>query len=220
MKSLKKDLMFWAIIYEKMMVAMSMGIMVYFAMMAMTNSDFTLGDWSSMIGFLGVFLCVMVLSNGYTGVLSYFPQSISMGTTRKSSFVSMQIMQHVMAFQILVIGAILYYLIDRAKFEVLMEVGVSVLGGILLLIALSNFICSTFGKFSRTVGTTLYMIAVLVAVVIMVLILFPTLTDRESILGNFRDVLAKPYLFLGGILADAVAIGVYYRIIRKQDLQF
>lgn len=215
MKSMKKNLVFWAITYEKMAMAMLLGILVYYFMMSMMNS-FSIEELRGIIGFMVVFLSIMILSNGYAGILSYFPQSISMGTTRKSSFIAMQVMQHVIAIQFLLLGGISYYMVDRAEFDKLMEVGVSIGGGVLTLIALSNLVCSTFGKFSKNVGTVLYVLGIVAGVVVTIVLILSDWTAE----GNVRAFLAKPYLLLGGILADIIAIGIYYRVIKKQDLQF
>lgn len=215
MKSMKKNLVFWAMTYEKMAMAMLMGMVVYVFMLGAMNG-FSNETVRNIMVFMSFFLCLMILSNGYSGVLSYFPQSVSMGTTRKDSFIAMQIMQHVIAIQFLVMGGIAYYMVDRAEFAKLMEMGISIVGGVFILIALSNLVCSTFGKFSRNVGTALYVLAVVAGVVVGVLLL---LSDRTGD-GTVGDFFAKPYLFLGGILADILAIGIYYQIIKKQDLQF
>jgi len=164
MKSVRKNLVFWAITYEKMVMAMLMGMVVYVFMLG-TMNGFSNESLRNILGFASLFLSIMILSNGYAGILSYFPQSISMGTTRKTSFVAMQIMQHVIAIQFLIMGGVAYYMVDRAEFDKLMEMGLSIVGGVLILIALSNLVCSTFGKFSRNVGTTLYVIALFVVFV-------------------------------------------------------
>lgn len=215
MKSMKKNLVFWAMTYEKMAMAMLMGMVVYVFMLGMMNG-FSNETVRNIMGFMSFFLCLMILSNGYSGVLSYFPQSVSMGTTRKDSFIAMQIMQHVIAIQFLVMGGIAYYMVDRAEFAKLMEMGISIVGGVFILIALSNLVCSTFGKFSRNVGTALYVLAVVAGVAVTIVLM---LSDRTAE-GNVGEFFTKPYLFFGGILADIIAIGIYYRVIKKQDLQF
>ena len=101
MKSVRKNLVFWAITYEKMVMAMLMGMVVYVFMLG-TMNGFSNESLRNILGFASLFLSIMILSNGYAGILSYFPQSISMGTTRKTSFVAMQIMQHVIAIQFLI----------------------------------------------------------------------------------------------------------------------
>lgn len=215
MRSMKKNLVFWAMTYEKMAMAMLLGILVYYFMMSMMNS-FSIEELRGIIGFMVVFLSIMILSNGYAGILSYFPQSISMGTTRKSSFIAMQVMQHVIAIQFLLLGGISYYMVDRTEFDKLMEVGVSIGGGVLILIALSNLVCSTFGKFSRNVGTVLYVLGIVAGVVVTIVLMLSDWTEE----GTVREFFMKPYLLIGGILADIIAIGIYYRVIKKQDLQF
>jgi len=219
MKSMKRSLIFWTIIFEKLAMALFVGIAVYIVMMSMMGS-FSIEEARNLMGFMALLFSVMIITNGYSGMVNYFPMSISMGTTRKTSFIAMQIMQHFMVVQFLVLGGIAYYVVDKAQFGRLMEVGISILGGTMILLALSNLVCSISSKFGIGVGTAWYVIALLVGIVVPILFVVLAQSDGEIIFERFRKFLTKPYLFIGGILADIIAIGSYYRIIKKQDLLF
>ena len=219
MKSMKKNLVFWTIIYEKLAMAMFLGVAVYLVMMS-SMAVFPMEELGDLWGFMVLFFSIMILTNGYSGMLSYFPLSISMGTTRKGSFVAMQIVQHVIVIQFLVLAGIAYCVVEKAQFGSMMKEGISILGGGILLFALSNLVCGIAGKVSRSVGTAFYVITLLVGIGVSVLFVVLALSDGGSSLNRYKEFLASPYFFLGGLLADSIAIGIYYQIIKKQDLLF
>ena len=62
MKSMKSNLMFWIITYEKLAMAMLVGVAAYFLMISMT-SDFSTGEVRVFMGFIALYLSVMILTN-------------------------------------------------------------------------------------------------------------------------------------------------------------
>ena len=221
MKGLKKNLIFWAVTYEKVAGAMFLGIFVYVFMMAFVGGTISLEELkSSFLGYIWLFIGISAFVNGFSGSLSYFPQTISLGSTRRASFTGMQIMQHVIMFQYLVIGIAAYFFLDKVLLGKLVQMGFSIIGGVLLLIALSNLVCICSVKFGRTVGVGVYIAGILAGVALVLFVIFSADGNAEDIFNAISENCSKPYLFLGGILADAVTMAVYYRMSLKQDLQF
>ena len=221
MKGLKKNLIFWAVTYEKVVGAMFLGIFVYVFMMAFVGGGISPEELRSrFLGYIWLFIGISAFVNGFSGSLSYFPQTISLGSTRRASFTGMQIMQHVIMLQYLVIGIVAYFFLDQEMLVKLLQMGLSIIGGVLLLIALSNLVCICSVKFGRTVGMVVYIVTFISVLVGVCVVLFINSGNKEDIFHAISEICSKPYLFLGGILADAVTMALYYRMSLKQDLQF
>ena len=219
MKSMKKNLIFWIITYEKMVGGILLGLAVYFGTLGIMGGGFTGGE-VPVVGMVGLLLTIGIFSGGYASMVSYFSQTVAMGTTRKASFIAMQIAQHIMVTELLLVGAVAYYMQDREGLMGLLKIGTSIMGGILIIMALSNLVCCCFGKISKAVAMVLYIAGILLGVVILVMCILSDQINGVNVLERGREFLTKPYLLIGGILADGITIGMYYLIIRKLDLQF
>lgn len=221
MKGLKKNLIFWAATYEKVAGAMFLGIAVYIFMMSFGGDGLSIEELkSSFLGYIWLFIAISAFINGFSGSLNYFPQTISLGSTRRASFIAMQVMQHVIMVQYLVIGAVAYYFLDKGILKQLIYAGLSIIGCVLMLIALANLVCICSVKFGRAVGMAVYIACIILGVVLALVVSFSADGDREVILNMMIGFIGKPYLLLAGVLADIVTAGIYYRISLKQDLQF
>lgn len=221
MKGLKKNLIFWATTYEKVAGAMFLGIFFYIFMMTFVGGGSSIEELkSSFLGYIWLFIAISAFVNGFSGSLNYFPQTISLGSTRRSSFIGMQVMQHVIMLQYILIGAVAYYFLDKDMLVQLSKIGLSVIGGVLVLIALANLVCICSVKFGRGVGMAVYIVSILLGVVLVFVAIVFADGERETVLDVISGFLSKHYLLLIGVLADVVTNGVYYRLSLKQDLQF
>lgn len=221
MKGLKRNLIFWATTYEKVAGAMFLGIAVYIFMMTFVGGGLSIEELKkSFLGYIWLFIAISAFINGFSGSLNYFPQTISMGSTRRSSFIAMQVMQHVIMLQYILIGVVAYYFLDREMLVKLAKLGCSVIGGVLVLIALANLVCICSVKFGRGVGMVVYIGGILLGVLLVFVAILFADGDGEAVLDALSGFLSKPYLLLIGVLADVVTTGVYYRLSLKQDLQF
>jgi len=226
MKGLKKNLIYWGMSFERLAMAMLAGIAAYAVMMCFMGGNIVgrgagFEEYTqSLLGYLWIFAFIGIFMNGFTAALSYYPMSISLGSSRKSSYVAMQIMQHLIMLQYLLIGAIGYYIFDRATFGDLGKMLLTIIGVFLGLIALTNVTCIFSAKFGKTAGFVLYIVSLILVVATVVIVALSSEGELEGYQQVIRDILLKPYVFIGAFLADAVTMGIYYSVVRKQDLQF
>lgn len=226
MKGLKKNLIYWGISFERLAMAMLAGIAIYAVMMCFMGGNIV-GEGAgieeyaqTLLGYLWMFALIGIFMNGFTAALSYYPMSISLGSTRKASYVGMQIMQHAITFQYLLIGAIGYYVFDREIFWELGKILLSIIGIFLGLIALTNVTCIISAKFGKIAAFVVYIVSLVLIVVTVVIVVLSGQGAVEGYKLMIQNILLKPYVFIGALVADAVTIGIYYSLVKKQDLQF
>lgn len=226
MKGLKKNLIYWGMSFERLALAMLSGIAAYAVMMCFMGGNIV-GEGAGideyiqvLLGYLWIFAFIGIFVNGFTAALSYYPMSISLGSSRKASYVAMQIMQHLIMLQYLLIGATGYYIFDRATFFDLGKILLSIIGVFLILIALTNVTCIFSAKFGKIAGFVVYIVSLVLVVVTVVLVVLSNQGEVEGYKLMIQSILWKPYMFIGALVADVVTIGLYYSVVRKQDLQF
>ena len=225
MKDLKKNLIYWGMTFQKLSLSMILGIFAYVLVMVLMEGGFSEEEIkSAVLGYIWMVIPISVFINGFTASNSYFPMTISLGSTRKASFTAMQIMQHLIMVEYLLIGAAAYYFWNREVFDFLVMCVFTVIGVVLIFLALANMtwvISLKFGKAGEAgyVATLLVILAVLV-----IFFIISANTEDERYMGVFldsvRSFVQKPYLFVIGIIADAVSIGMYFHAMKKKDLQF
>lgn len=220
MKGLKKNLIYWGYTFEKLAVALLAGIAVYTVMMCLMEGGINIEDFSRfLLGYLWIFAFIGIFMNGFTAALSYFPMSISLGTSRKASFWAMQIMQHLIMLQYLVIGAVAYYLFDKELFFNMGKMVLSILGLFLALMTLTNITCICSAKFGKIAGLVVYIVSLILIVATVVIVLLSGQGELDGFEEVIRSIVMKPYLFVGALLADVITIGLYYLVAKKQDLK-
>lgn len=221
MRGLKQNLIYWGRTLEWLYVAMLVGVACYALVMGFMEGGFSGQEFiNSILGYCWVFVCISVLVNAFSAVNTYFPLTISMGSTRKASYTAMQIVQHLLIVQCFVIGAIAYYLLDREVFEGLARLFPAVIGSVLLLLTVSNITCICAVRFGKAMGVVAYIFCLLVVLLMVVVVIASSVGEEEVFLGGLTAFVKGPGLFLTGILGDCVSIGVYYHVLKKKDLQF
>lgn len=225
MKGLKKNLIYWGYSFERIALAMLVGIVFYFVMMCFVQGD--LGSENagieaytqSLLGYLWIFACIGIFINGFTAALSYYPMSIFLGSSRRASFWAMQIMQHLVMLQYLLLGAAAYYVLDRTLFFDLRKMVFTMIGGGLALLALSHVTCICSAKFGRIAGIVVYIVSVILITVAAVILVVSGEGAPAGYEQIMQDILRKPYVFIGALMVDGITMWLYYLVVKKQDLQ-
>jgi len=225
MKDLKKNLIYWGKTLEWLSVSMIVGILCYVLAMSFMGGSFSEEELkNSLLGYVWIFVCISIFVNAFTATSTYFPLTISLGSTRKGSFAAMQIMQHVIVFQYLILGAVAYYFFEREIFGFMMKCSLTIVGAFLLLMTLANVTCMVWARYGKTVGIVVYIVSLIIVVALVVVVMISATTNEERYQGAFlemmREWMQKPYLFIIGAVFDAVSVGLYYRAQKKNDLQF
>lgn len=221
MKELKRSLIYWGWMLEKMMLTLIAGILCYLVVMAFISGGFDVKEVMEMMPqFLCMVICTSAFMNVLNGVNVYFPLAVSLGSTRKASYAAMQIMQHLIMLEYLLLGAAVYFVTQREAFFVLTEYALTIIGAVFILLALANLAGMVSAKFGRIAGVITYFCIFVAILAVIIVGVISSKLDDMMFLDTLGDFASKPYLLILGILLDGVVIGNYYTVMKKQDLQF
>lgn len=219
MQGLKSNIRYWGYTMEYMLLVV-LGTLLLICVMTgfdnLSNLHIMYLEMLSEMGFLYIFLMVCMIA--FTGAVSYFPFTLSMGSTRKNSFIGMQIAMHLLEVQLvaLVLGAkaILGTLDEFGKVSYMFII----FGAIMFIaLAISNLIAAAVLRFNRTVGIIVY-IGVLALVLVGLAIIIGMDMDLESIKPILFNLLQGPVVIIA-LALDAVSIAVYYMVVRKLEVR-
>lgn len=218
MRGLKQNLVYWGRTLESALAIVLLGSAAYALMMGIFGDGFT-GDgfWLSVLAYS---VCMVFIVNTFNSVNLYFPLTVSMGSTRKASYMAMQMVQHLIMLQYLLLVIIVCVLWERELFEGMLGLWQTVIGVVLLLLTVSNVTGICVVKFGKIIGTAVYIVG-LFAMVLSVMWIVACEGDATGVLRKEIVEFIKGSGFLvTGILADGAAVGVYYRVLKKKDLKF
>lgn len=224
MKGIGRNLLFWGKTLEKMVLMMVLWIIGIVSFMTLAEGgDFwtelgnQLPSYLIMLTFLTVFMTSM------NGIQIYFPLTVSFGSGRKQSFVAMQVIQHVIAAELVAAVSVCSYFFNPQFWWLISSYFMSVLGVLLVFMGMGNLISITYMRFGRTMGVLLY-IAILILIIAIGVFGF-SMTGKSIGIdfltqGGINSFLQGPFILLFGILFDAVLIAIFYLGVRKQNLKF
>ncbi len=105
MTAIKRNLKYWGYSIEMLLVPV-LGVMAMLGLFEYMGDGLE-AALDYLLNFMPMMCTILMAMLGFVGVGTYFPFSMSMGSTRKASFVGMQMMTHVMAVQIVLLTAVL-----------------------------------------------------------------------------------------------------------------
>lgn len=215
MQGIKRNLRYWGYTMEYMLLVV-LGTLVLISVMTgwndISNLHIITLELISDTGFLYIFLLMCMMA--FSGTTSYLPFTLSMGSTRKDSFIGMQIIMHLLELQMVVI-----VLLANAVLGRLNDLGGSIIvillmyGAIMLFsVAVGNFISAIILRFGRGAGFAAYIGLLLLVVLGLVgLIVFKQVEIIRA--------LCKGPIILIGIALDVISIAAYYKIVKKWEVR-
>ena len=122
MKGLGRNLIYWGANLEKITMMMIVWVLFILGLMTyMEGGNFQEEMARMMPNYLSILICMSAFMNALNGVNNFFSFTISLGSTRKASFTAMQIVQHLIMLQYILLGGVIYYFIQPEVFAVLSE---------------------------------------------------------------------------------------------------
>lgn len=217
---IKRNLLYWGRVFENLTGSMFLGILVYMLVMSVLDGgmDFE-NPGGKIIAFIVMFLCICAFVTAFQALNVNFPLTISMGSTRKASFIGMEIMLHGVMAQWCLLAAFACLFLEKEVREILAHAAVGMIAFVVILMMLANLMCVFAACFGKTVGVIAYVICICLA--IGVIIGTMTVTAVYGVQENQADALLtwlqQPLLLLTGIVADAIVMFVYYKVILKYN---
>ena len=222
MSGMKRNLKYWLGNQEKQVLFM----LGYIVVMAGVISFMEGGDiWEIFLQMLPQYMLMIMLVfsfvNAFNCINIYFPLTISLGGSRKTSFIAMQIAQHLMMLEFL--AAYLASLLPglRANSE-LSSWAVAAMGLTItfLLQGIGSVIAIVCVKFGKGVGVAIYVIMIIVVVIGVGAGIGLTAMGLFPVQGFLRKLASGFWLLLPGAGFDVLMAWLLYRVIRCKDLQF
>ena len=219
MQGLKSNIRYWGYTLEYMLLVVLGTLLLICVMTGFDNLSNLHIMYLEMISDMGVlYILLMMCMLAFSGAVSYLPFTLSMGSTRKNSFLGMQIVMHFMEVQlagiVIIAKAILGKLDEFGKVSYMVILLVTVM---FLAIAIGNFISAAVLRFSRTVGFIVYFgILALVAIGFAFFVGYGA--GLESIRPFLSNFLRGPVVLIA-LALDALSIAVYYRVVRKLEVR-
>lgn len=220
-KGLGRSLKYWGWILEKTMLQMiSMMLLIGTLMTLMDEGNFIEGFLKMMCAYLVMLAIMTIFMNSMNTVTTYFPMTVSMGSTRKQSYIAMQVMQHLQLVQYGLLIYLAFYFADKEALTIVSPYMLSAVGMAFLLMGVGNLIATIFMRFGRAIAVVIY---ILIFVLLISLFVGGALAGNAGWInagGAFVQFLGGPWLLFIGIVADAAMIAVFYNAVGKKDLQF
>lgn len=223
MSGLSRNFKYWAWTLEKILLNLVLSMLGYSLIMSfLSKEDF----FKASMGYILFCLCMVTfmlpIVYGISSI-AYFYQSVAMGSSRKNSFIAMQVMQHLILAEILVVFSLLYPFAESAIVEIemvgdadsLKKMVLSAMIAVALLMqVLSNLTSTICLRYGNGISIVVYLVTFFaVGLVIMTVLL----TSND--ITWLYELLAKSYLYIGAIVADLLTIWLYYIFAKKADLR-
>ena len=220
MKDLKRNLIYWGWTLEKMVLIVLGVVLVMWGILTfLQGTSFAeeaireLGTYLIMGGF------IISFTDAINGANTFFPFTISMGSTRKASFIAMQTMQHLMMFEYVILAGGICYFTMRDVFGIFVQYLFTIFGAILLWQAFLNFTALLCARFGNGVGVMAYILFIVVCVGLASYGFLSGTFENGEFETVLKDFIRKPYLLGIGAVLDVTATKIYFEFIKKKDLR-
>ena len=223
MKGIGRNLRFWGVALHKVMLSMVATIAVMLVFFTLMEGGNFMEEYGKQVPFYLIMLAfISSFMNALNGMNTQFPLTLSFGSTRKDSFIAMQVMQHlIMAEYLIAFYAWVYFVILERKAAFGEPYFMSAMGIVLLVLGLCHLTSAVSLRFGRTIGVIVYIVSIIAVISVTAGIIIHC-SNAESFVGieSLGTVLNNPWIFLAGALFDGVMIAVLYAQVRKSNLQF
>lgn len=213
MDGIKRNLLYWGYVMGQivlMMVAMVLGISLVTGLDKIGDISRVFCETMSQHGvmYMLLFMCML----GMQGINSSMPLTVSMGSTRRDSFIGMEVMLHLE-------GLVLIGIIHAADIFLGKAVNSMVFLNDAVLLAASAALCNLVGlmclRFGKVVGLILYFVLLIGGVLGVSVLYAAGLLDKWGLSGKWGLS-----AFVAGVAAaDCVMILLYGRAVKQLEVR-
>lgn len=223
MKGIYRNLRFWGRNYEYMLcwIIVMLPCIAVISCLIVGNPGEILAVLAD-VGNSSLYIPMFLILIGLNGATTYFPFSISMGSSRRDSFIGMEIMIHVIGLELLLLMVVLGSLSGSSLSELVPTMAVCLFLGLLV----NNLLCAIMFRFGRNVAVLVYVVTlliVIIAVMIMSVVMSAssiTFSQKISEIGKMLPIQA--WIVMGvaaAILLDAFSILLQWMSVRKIEVR-
>ena len=215
MQGIKRNLRYWGYTMESMLLVVLGTFLLISVMTGFNNPGNIYTSVLELISDAGlVYMFLMMCMMAFSGATGNLPFTLAMGSTRKDSFIGMQIMMHLLEIQLVVIVLLANVALGRGN-----QFGDSIYDTLIVYgtmsffsVAIGNLIAAVILRFGRGAGFAVYIVLLLLGIFTLSGVL---VFDNVSIL----EILFKGPGALLGIGLDGISIAVYYKIAKKLEVR-
>ena len=212
MKGMRRNLFYWIEVFEKnFLVLLGTMLVASFFLAFFDERGLVVSFWNIFQANLVWVALISIIINSLNSINFYFPLTISMGSTRQSSFAAMQVTQYLIVIESL----ILMYLLRCP-----MEYPLVYVGGALLLQGIGQMLAVLILRFGRNVGIIVF-VGIMISSVVLLGIMLIVDARGGTVWTNLKGkLLETPILLIVGMIFDILFTGVLYKIVHKADLTY
>lgn len=219
MKGFGRSFRYWCYILERQfLMLVSMMTAIVCLMSFMEGGDFLEEIKYVFPMYIVLMMFMTAFMNALNGSSIYFPVSISLGATRKASSIAIQIVQHMIMVEYMIIGVVFLALLNREQLSALTDYALLIIGVVALVLGTANIVTIINYKAGKKAAMIMYFVLIF-AVGAIVGALGAIYGDGffSTLANNLVD---KQYLGLIGIVYDLVIVAIFYKVVKKSNIQF
>ena len=219
MKGLGRNIKFWIWMLNKTFVSILGSLLLVAVLLTLME-----GDWEFFASFIPsymlMFTFMTVFINALSANVTCFPVSVSLGSARKQNCLGMQIGQHIVALeQVLLLCICNLFFADAPQAVLIKTYPLSFLGIYLLLLGLCTLISTISLKFSKVLGMIIYVLVVVGVVFLAFGVVLTMITTGFKPGSEIMNIIDSPLLLIVGVLVDVSMAFVHFAAVRKVDLK-
>lgn len=212
MTGLKRSLKYWGYIVEEYFLMVLFVIAVYGIFFNLMSGNSAM---DAVVEYIPIMFCVMILALAYNNMTVSMSQAISMGATRRESFIGMQVFYHLLVVQgTLITGIIITFVpdfYDNKKLDLILAIA----SIYLLACSLGNVIGVAMMKFGLNIAKIIYILALVASCLGVLFVVL--LIDLDVAISTVR--ISSLFIIGFAVVLDMVMVRLFNKAVREYEVR-
>ena len=212
MTGLKRSFKYWGYIVEKYFLLVLLVIAVYGIFFNLMSGN---SSMNAVVEYIPIMFCVMILALAYNNMTISMSQAISMGATRRESFIGMQVFYHLLVVQgTLITGIIITFVpdfYDNKKLDLILTIA----SIYLFACSLGNVIGVATMRFGLNIAKIIYVLATLVSCLGVFFVVL--LIDLNVAISTVR--ISSLFMIGFAVVLDMVMVCLFNKAVREYEVR-
>ena len=212
MTGLRRSLKYWGYIVEKYFLLVLLVIAVYGIFFSLMNGNSSI---KGVVAYIPIMFCVMILALAYNNMTISMSQAISMGATRRESFIGMQVFYHLLVVQgAFITGIIIIFVPDfygNKKLDLILVIA----SIYLLTCSLGNVIGVAMMRFGLNKAKIIYVLATLASCLGVFFVIL--LIDLDVAISTVR--ISSLFIIGFAVVLDMVMVLLFNKAVREYEVR-
>ena len=212
MTGLRRSLKYWGYIVEKYFLLVLLVIAVYGIFFSLMNGNSSIKE---VVAYIPIMFCVMILALAYNNMTISMSQAISMGATRRESFLGMQAFYHLLVVQgAFITGTIITFVpdfYDNKKLDLILAIA----SIYLLACSLGSVIGVAMMKFGLNIAKIIYVLAIVASCLGVLFVVL--LIDLDVAISTVR--ISSLFIIGFAVVLDMVMVRLFNKAVREYEVR-